>query len=133
MPSTGHSSVLNPFLIHTLHSKSWFTFLGNDDASLTLSICRILCFLLLRLCFRMSRDEVLCSVELLNLREIQSKCQLCKAEPFAILCPLPKPGRFPQTQKRLIIETPTASLQGTALLAAQLLLNPSMCCILASS
>lgn len=48
--------------------------LNEDD----LSICLILCFLLLRLCFRMSRDEVLCSVELLNLLVLSSSSESMK-------------------------------------------------------
>ena len=106
-----------------LHSQSQFTFLENDGASLTLSICLILCFLLLRLCFRMSRDEVLCSVELLNLREIQSKC---KAEAFAVLCTLPKTRLSPTNTKESHHSDTSSELTKHC---SHLLLNPSTCCI----
>lgn len=67
--STGTDLSWIPSWANSSSQKSRFTSLDNAGANLTLSICRILCFLLRRLCFRMSRDEVLCSVELLNLRE----------------------------------------------------------------
>lgn len=66
--SNRYRPVLEPFLSQELHSKITVHLPGWRWCHLTLSICRILCFLLRRLCLRMSRDEVLCSVELLNLR-----------------------------------------------------------------
>jgi len=83
----------------------------------------------------MSRDEVLCSVELLNLREIESKRQLCKAEPPAFLCTLPKKKKrlIPTNAGESKSYTPAASLQRIALLVAELLLSPSACCPSASA
>lgn len=80
--NSDHRPALDPFSFTRCTQTSPFASSENYDADLTLSICRILCFLLLRLCFRMSRDEVLCSVELLNLRETESKRNSVKPSPL---------------------------------------------------
>lgn len=86
-----HRSVLDPFLSPQLQSKIPLHLPGGG-AKLTLSICLILCFLLRRLCLRMRRDEVLCSVELLNLGA-RTPNVTCKAQPPAVPAPLQQQDR----------------------------------------